>query len=116
MFVGFIEVERITGEALATAILNRMAEWKLPFGNLRGQCYNGASNMSGARAGCKSIVMRQSPKATNYVHCAAHRLNLVAVSGCKLQAFKSTEGTIGEIARFFHFSTKRQRFLEKAIR
>lgn len=97
-----------------TAILNRLAEWKLPIANLRGQCYDGASNMSGARSGCKSIVMREAPKAM-YVHCAAHRLNLAVVSGCKLQAFKSTEGTIGEIARFFHFSPKRQHFLEKAI-
>ena len=70
--------------------------------------------MSGARAGCKSIVMKESLKAT-YVHCAAHRQNLAVVSGCNLQAFKSTEGTIGEIARFFHFSPKCQRFLEKAI-
>ena len=97
MFVDFIEVERITGEALATAILNHLAKWKLPITHLRGQCYNGASNMSGARAGCKSIVMKESPKAT-YVHCAAHRLNLAVVSGCNLQAFKSTEGTIEEIA------------------
>ena len=58
--------------------------------------------------------MKECPKAT-YVHCAVHRLNLAVVSGCNLQAFKSTEGTIGEIARFFHFSPKHQRFLEKAI-
>ena len=114
MFVDFIQVERVTGEALATAILNHLAKWKLLITHLCGQCYDGASNMSGARAGCKSIVLKESLKAT-YVHCAAHRLNLAVVSGCNLQAFKSTEGTIGEIARFFHFSPKCQRFLEKAI-
>ena len=62
--VDFIEVEQITGEALATEILNHLAKWKLPITHLRGQCYDGASNMSGARAGCKSIVMKESPKAT----------------------------------------------------
>ena len=35
--------------------------------------------------------MKESLKAT-YVHCAVHRLNLAVVSGCNLQAFKSTEG------------------------
>ena len=65
----------------------------MPIANLRGQCYDGASNMSGARGGCKSIVIREAPKAI-YVHCAAHRLNLAVVMGCELQAFKSTEGAI----------------------
>ena len=114
VLVEFIELERITGEALATAILNHLAKLKLPITHLRGQYYDGASSMSGARAGCKSIVMRQAPKA-RYVHCAVHRLNLAVVSGCNLQASKNTEGTIGEIARFFHYSPKQQRFLEKAI-
>ena len=55
MFVDFIEVERITGEALATAILNHLAKWKLPITHLCRQCYDGASNMSGARAGAKPL-------------------------------------------------------------
>ena len=67
VFVDFIEVERITGEALGIAILNRLAEWMLPIGNLHGQCYDGASNMSGARGGCKSIVIREALKAIMFI-------------------------------------------------
>ena len=70
--------------------------------------------MAGARAGVRSIVQRDAPKAT-YVHCAAHQLNLAIVSACKIQAFKNAESYVGEIARFFSFSPKRQRLLDKAI-
>ena len=50
-----------------------------------------------------------------YMHCAAHQLNLAVVSACKIQAFKNTETCIGDIARFFKFSAKRQRLLDKAM-
>lgn len=50
-----------------------------------------------------------------YIHCAAHQLNLAIVSACRIQAFRNTESCIGEIARFFHYSAKRQRLLDKSI-
>ena len=114
VFVDFIEVERITGEALAEAILKCLTDWELPVSHMRGQCYDGASNMSGTRRGCKSIIQQQAPKAT-YYHCAAHKLNLAIVSACKIQDIKNTESYLGEIARFFNSSPKRQRLLDKAI-
>ena len=47
VFVDFVEVERITGQALADAIVWSLTAWGLS-SHLRGQCYDGASNMSGA--------------------------------------------------------------------
>ena len=77
-----------------------------------GQCYDGAyNNMSGARCGCKSIVQQEAPLAM-YYHCAAHSLNLAVVSACNIQAFKNAKSYVGEIARFFSFSAKRQRLLD----
>ena len=114
VFVDFVEVERITGQVLAQAILQWLSTHGLSPTNLRGQCYDGASNMSGAVSGCKSIVQREAPLAL-YFHCAAHRLNLAVVSACKIQQFKNAESYVGEIARFFNFSAKRQRALDKAI-
>ena len=67
---------------------------------MRGQCYDGASNMSGARSGVKAVIQAEAPKAL-YYHCATHRLNLSVVSACHIQAFKNVESYIGEIARFF---------------
>ncbi len=109
VFIDFVEDHWGTN-----AILKCLVAWALPLSDLRGQCYDGASNMAGARSGCRSIVQQQAPMAI-YIHCATHRLNLAVVSVCEIQAFKNTESYIGEIARFFHFSAKRQRLLDRAI-
>ena len=114
VFLDFIEVERITGRSLADAIMHSLTEWGVSLSYMRGQCYDGASNMAGARSGCSSIIRQVAPLAV-YHHCAAHRLNLAVVSACKIPAFKNTESYIGEMARFFQFSAKRQRLLDKAI-
>ena len=70
--------------------------------------------MSGAVAGCRSLIQQEAPKAV-YFHCASHRLNLAIISACSVQAFKNTEAYIGEMARFFSYSAKRQRLLDKAM-
>ena len=111
VFVDFLVVERITGHALAQAILQWLG--LLPE-NMRGQCYDGASNMSGARSGCRTIIQQEAPRAM-YFHCASHRSNLAVVSACSIQAFKNAESYVGELARFFNFSAKRQRLLDRAI-
>ncbi|XP_042396805.1 zinc finger MYM-type protein 1-like [Zingiber officinale] len=46
---------------------------------LRGQGYDGASNMSGEFNGLKSLIMKENPYAL-YVHCFAHQLQLVVVT------------------------------------
>ena len=56
VFIDFIEVERITGEVLGKAILEWLRVHGVSVMNMRGQCYDGASNMSGAMFGCKSVI------------------------------------------------------------
>ena len=114
VFIDFVAVERITGKVLAEAIINCLTNWGLSLRDLRGQCYDGSANMSGARSGCRAIIKQSAPKAL-YFHCAAHQLNLAVVAACKIQASRSPESTIGEIARFFAFSAKRQRLLDKGL-
>ena len=48
VFMDFIIVDRIPGSAIAEAILQCLSQWNLPLFNLRGQCYDGSSNMAGA--------------------------------------------------------------------
>ena len=50
----FVEVERITGQVLAQTILQWLSTHGLSLADIRGQCYDGASNMSGAVSGWKS--------------------------------------------------------------
>ena len=114
VFVEFIQVERITGKVLGESILNWLTAHNISPTDMRGQCYDGASNMSGAKSGAMAIVQKAAPMAA-YHHCASRRLNLSIVSACKNPALKNAELCIGEIARFFSFSAKRQRLLDRAI-
>jgi hypothetical protein len=50
--------------------------------NLRGQGYDGASNMRGEFNGLQALFLRECPYAY-YVHCYAHRLQLALVAASK---------------------------------
>jgi hypothetical protein len=50
----------------------------LSMSSLRGQGYDGASNMRGELHGLKTLVLADNPYAF-YVHCFAHQLQLVVV-------------------------------------
>lgn len=94
VFMDFVFVDRITGSAIAEAILQCLSQWDLSLANLRGQCYDGSSNMAGARSGCKANILQEAPMAV-YTHYAAHQLNLAIVAACKIQVFKNAESYIG---------------------
>ena len=63
ILVAFINVDRITGESLTEAILTWLG---LSLSDIRGQCYDGASNMSSLMSGCSSIVKQRAPMATTF--------------------------------------------------
>ena len=67
-FLGFISLERITGEAIASAILDVLPKWNLNIKNCRGQGYDGASNMSSVRRGTQALLLEECPLAV-YTHC-----------------------------------------------
>ena len=46
--------------------------------NLRGQGYDGASNMQGDINGLKTLILKEN-KSAFYVHCFAHQLQLTLV-------------------------------------
>ena len=114
VFVDFLAVKRITGRVLGEAILSWLNSHDIPVSDMCGQCYDGASNMCGARSGVKAVVQEMASKAM-YYYCAAHCLNLAVVSACSIHEFKNVESYVGEIARFFNYSAKCQRLLDRCI-
>ena len=54
-FLSFLELERITGEKIAKGILEFLKENNIPVVNMRGQGYDGASNMSSAGVGVRDV-------------------------------------------------------------
>jgi Domain of unknown function (DUF4371) len=75
-FVGFYETASTTGEALSRIVLDVLIRLGLPLSKLRGQTYDGASNMSGKYSGTQAKIKEVQPLAI-FVHCSAHCVNLV---------------------------------------
>jgi hypothetical protein len=78
-FIGLFEPPNTTGATLATCIKDVCLRLQLPLSMLRGQTYDGASNMSGEHRGCQAIICQEQPLAL-YVHCGAHCINLVSAA------------------------------------
>ena len=91
-FLDFIKVERITGEVLAREIKNVLARYGLDLQNCRGQCYDGATNMSAAN-GVQGRISAENFKAV-YVHCNSHILNLCIVDACSLPPIRDMSSAI----------------------
>ena len=66
-FLGFLSLERITGEAIARAILDVLPKWNLNIKNCRGHGYNGASNMSSVCRGTQALLPKECQLAV-YAH------------------------------------------------
>ncbi|XP_042455030.1 zinc finger MYM-type protein 1-like [Zingiber officinale] len=78
-FLGLVHVSDTTALSLKTAIDSLLCQHGLSISNLRGQGYDGASNMRGEFNGLKSLIMMENPSAY-YVHCFAHQLQLTLVA------------------------------------
>ena len=116
-FVEFLECENgITGLALAEKIKSALQDkYGLDMINLRGQCYDGAGNMSGVRKGLAARVTQEFPKAV-YTWCSSHKLNLCVVKSCDITEVKNMIDKAAEVAIFFNYSPQRQRTFEEQIK
>ncbi|KAL6531211.1 hypothetical protein OROHE_014280 [Orobanche hederae] len=78
-FVGVVHVQDTTAVSLKSAIDNFFSKHGLSMSKVRGQGYDGASNMRGELNGLKTLILNENPYA-RYVHCFAHQLQLVVVA------------------------------------
>jgi hypothetical protein len=81
-FIGVVHVSDTTSLSLKKAIEALLKQHHLAITQIRGQGYDGASNMRGEIKGLKTLIMKESPSAY-YVHCFAHQLQLVLVAVAK---------------------------------
>ncbi|KAJ1265531.1 hypothetical protein BS78_08G082600 [Paspalum vaginatum] len=78
-FVGLQHVEKCTAAGLKEALVRMLSSHKLSISMLRGQGYDGASNMRGEFNGVQKLIRDENPYAF-FVHCFAHQLQLVVVT------------------------------------
>ncbi|XP_024634768.1 zinc finger MYM-type protein 1-like [Medicago truncatula] len=81
----FFDVARVNDTASLTlkeAVCGILSRHNLDVSNIRGQGYDGASNMRGEWNGLQALFMKDCPYAY-YVHCFAHRLQLALVTASR---------------------------------
>jgi hypothetical protein len=81
----FFDVEHVndtTSLTLKKTTCDILSRHNLDVSNLRGQGYDGASNMRGQWNGLQALFMKDCPYAY-YVHCFAHRLQLALVTASR---------------------------------
>ncbi|CAN0904388.1 Zinc finger MYM-type protein 1 [Linum grandiflorum] len=82
-FFALKSVAETSAETLKEAICDVLSQYDLQVDKLRGQGYDGASNMPGQFNGLKALFLRDSPYAY-FVHCFAHRLHLALLTSAKV--------------------------------
>ncbi|KAJ8881894.1 hypothetical protein PR048_018380 [Dryococelus australis] len=112
--IKFVKVIDLTGKSLSNTIIGVLEKLGLSLDDLRGQGYDGGSNMSGAFKGAQSYVRVLQPLAT-YVQCYRHCLNLALVKACgsQVQSLRSMIGIVEETTNFARDSPKRLELLKK---
>lgn len=96
-----------TADTLFKAVKDVFIRYQFDMTKLRGQCYDGASNMSGRHNGLHAKILKVEPRAL-YVHCNAHNINLVVQDA--ISAVPWTRDNIGvakDIIKFVRDSPKR---------
>ncbi|CAN0906177.1 Zinc finger MYM-type protein 1 [Linum grandiflorum] len=77
-----VHVKDTTSMTLYSSISSTLFFHKFAIQNIRGQGYDGASNMRGEWNGLKALFLKDYPQAY-YIHCMAHRLQLALVAAAK---------------------------------
>ena len=82
VFIGFHQTSRTDANTMLKLVKDSLLTFGLPFSGIRGQGYDGASNMSGRENGLQAKVLTENPKAL-YLYCFGHQLNLVVQDSLK---------------------------------
>ncbi|XP_060210842.1 uncharacterized protein LOC132637830 [Lycium barbarum] len=81
-FIGLVHVSDTSACSLKKEIYSLLSSHSLSPSKIRGQGYDGASNIRREINGLKTLIMKDSPSAY-YIHCFAHQLQLTLVAIAK---------------------------------
>ncbi|KAF8393116.1 hypothetical protein HHK36_021357 [Tetracentron sinense] len=112
-FLGIVHVHETTAISLKAAIDELFSKHGLSISRLRGQGYDGASNMQGEFNGLKTLIMKEN-KYAFYVHCFAHQLQLALVAVARKHSqICSLFSTVSNMVNVVGSSCKRHDILQE---
>ena len=107
-------MDAINADCLVFAIKDALIRLNLKLSCCRGQCYDGASNMSGVKSGVAAQSCAEEKKAL-FTHCYCHALNLAIGDTIKQsKVCKNALDTAFEITKLVKFSPKRNVLFDKS--
>ena len=106
-FLGFTPLKEMDAETIAETIMDQRNKYGLNLNKLRGQGYDGCFTMAGKENGVQVRIKSDYPLAV-FVHCSAHRLNLVVNDLNAVVNVRNTIGTVKAIIKFFRENPKRR--------
>jgi hypothetical protein len=113
VFLGFYELDGTGAEKIKNMICDVLLRCQLPIRLLRGQAYDGASNMAGRWNGTQALIAEIQPLAL-FVHCLMHSGNLAMLEAMEsTPVFRDACGYANELAVFSRQSTKLSGILKK---
>lgn len=112
-FIGLHLTDSITAAALVAITEDMFLHMNIKLKHCRGQCYDGASTMSGRKKGVTKIIATKEPHAI-YTHCYGHSLNLAVGDTIKQNdVMKSALDVMAEISKLVKKSPKRDAIFQK---
>lgn len=111
--VGLYATDKTDADTITKLIIDSLTRFNLPLNRCRGQCYDGASTMSGKHTGVCTQIQTKEPRAM-YIHCMGHSLNLAVQDTCRsIQVMSAALDVVLELSKIFKYSAKKKAMLLK---
>ena len=106
--IGIYQVPSIDSETLTKVAKDALCRCNLLLSKLRGQYYDGASAMRGAKSGVAKRILAEEPR-TLYTHCYGHSINLAACDAIRgTKVMKDAMETAHEITKLIKHLPRRE--------
>lgn len=106
VFLGFYMLDGTEAQKINDMICDVLLRSQLPTHMLRGQAYDGASNMTGKWNGTQALIAKIQPLAI-FVHCLMHSGNLAMLEAMEITPMiRDANGYANDLALFSRHSTK----------
>lgn len=106
-FIGLYVIPNISAAMIFSVVKDTLMRLNIGLCRCRGQCYDGASNMSGHRSGIAKQITDLESRAL-YTHCYGHSLNLAVGDTVKsIKALRDIMDITYEISGLIKLSPKR---------
>lgn len=109
-FIGLYEVDSIIASTLVRILKDSQISFNVSLSKLRGQCFDGASNMSGIRQGVAMVIQAEQLNACFYSLLWPQFKLGHMVKGCA--TMKKMLDTVQEITKLVKYSPRRQAIFE----